>query len=198
MRHSARQMVGGRVDVPSSLERYDNRVTEWRRVRLPLDAPSGEVIVTVEGWGEVAQLTLTSIPAVTAMPDIANSAEAVFPGVGTIVGYEVFEPTTQSLRVKLVWQAAEDAPPNDDYTVFVQLLDGSNTLVAQSDAPPAGGSRPTSTWRPGEYITDTHTLPFNTPDTTAPFTLIAGLYDVNGRLLTADETDFAQLSDAVE
>ncbi len=186
------------VDVPTTVTRYDNLVTEWRRARLPLDAPSGNVFLTVEGWGEIAQLSLTSIPAQTTRPDVANEANAIFPGVAALVGYETDGPLADGFTVKLVWQTAVQAQINHDYTVFVQLLDGNGALVAQSDAPPVGGSRPTTTWRPGEYITDTHTLTFNRTNVDTPLTLIAGLYDANGRLLTADNTDFAQLTDKLE
>jgi hypothetical protein len=182
------------VTVPSNVDRYDNAVTEWRRVQLPLDAPAGDVFVTVEGWGEVAQLTLTHVPAVTTPPPFANTVEAAFPGVGALVGYEADGPLADGFTVTLVWRAGEQQQINRAYTVFVQLLDGNSVLVAQSDAQPGGGARPTTTWRPGEYIIDTHTLTFNQTDFDTPLTLIAGLYDVDGRLLTIDGTDFAQVS----
>jgi hypothetical protein len=62
--------------------------------------------------------------------------------------------------------------------------------MAQSDGVPAGWTRPTTGWLPGEYITDEHTL--NIPDD-APagdYVLQAGLYSPGGeRLTTPDGAD---------
>jgi 4-amino-4-deoxy-L-arabinose transferase-like glycosyltransferase len=88
----------------------------------------------------------------------------------------------QAIQVR--WQTATLLPT--DYTLFVQVLDASNQVVAQMDAPPQAGHAPTSTWLAGEVIEDHYALP--------PFTgdwrrLIIGLYDAQGqRLLLANPT----------
>jgi hypothetical protein len=180
--------------VPSTVGRADNLVREWRQVQLPSDASSGEATLTANGWGEVAQLNVTNIPAVTTAPSVENQVNAAFLGVGALVGYETNGPLSGGYTVTLIWQAATEPAINHDYTVFVQLLDGKGTLIAQSDAQPAGGSRPTTTWRPGEYITDNHPLTFHRTDFDGPLTLIAGLYDERGRLLTTNDTNAITLN----
>ncbi|MEW6578556.1 MAG: glycosyltransferase family 39 protein [Chloroflexota bacterium] len=57
----------------------------------------------------------------------------------------------------LLWWSAADAPPAD-YTVSVFLLDAAGVLRAQHDGFPAGGSRPTSAWSPGELVFDAHAI----------------------------------------
>jgi hypothetical protein len=59
----------------------------------------------------------------------------------------------------------------------VQLLDSNDQVVAQHDAEPQGGSRPTDTWRPGEVILDN--LGLLIPPGTPPgsYRRIAGMYD---------------------
>ena len=57
----------------------------------------------------------------------------------------------------LLWWAA-DAPPQLDYSVSVFLLDESGVLRAQQDGYPANGDAPTTTWTPGVYVFDAHTL----------------------------------------
>jgi hypothetical protein len=71
-----------------------------------------------------------------------------------LVGCAV-EISEQSWQVQLRWEAL--APPAQDYTVFVHLRNGTEVL-AQHDGPPSTGHYPTSLWRSGDIIVDTHTL----------------------------------------
>lgn len=93
----------------------------------------------------------------------------------------------------LVWQAVETTPLS--YTVFVQLVDESGRVIAQSDSVPADETRPTTGWRPGEYIEDSHLLKFNENAAPGSATLIAGLYDpaTGQRVRLADGTDAVML-----
>jgi hypothetical protein len=71
-----------------------------------------------------------------------------------ILGDQIAPPTeiTPTLTLTLTWQAI--APVADDYTVFVHLLAGAETKVAQIDTRPCGGECPTDTWQPGEIVVD--------------------------------------------
>lgn len=96
------------------------------------------------------------------------------------------------LQLRMNWQA--ERQPDTDYTVFVQLLDNRNQVVAQRDAPPVSGERPTSGWQPGEQISDNHGV--LVPHGTAPgdYRLIAGLYDPQtGQRLKNVEVDTIDL-----
>ena len=59
-----------------------------------------------------------------------------------------------SITVTLSWRAAQDV--TQDYTVSLQLLDEQGGKIGQHDGVPAGGGAPTSSWRAGALITDTH------------------------------------------
>ena len=83
------------------------------------------------------------------------------------------------------------------YKVFVQLLDVNRQVAAQRDAMPLAGARPTTSWLPGEVLTDAYVL--EVPAGLAcPCELIAGLYDpLTGARLTlagadADAASLAQ------
>ncbi len=93
------------------------------------------------------------------------------------------------LPVLLHWRARQ--PVSANYHVFLHLLDAQGNRAAQSDSQPALGSRPTSTWQPGELIEDRYgiSLPNNLP--AGDYTLIAGLYlpDSGKRLLTQVDED---------
>lgn len=61
------------------------------------------------------------------------------------------------LEVDLRWSALRWL--DESYTIFVQLLDSQNRLVAQQDALPLGGVYHTYKWVPGQVITDWYRLP---------------------------------------
>jgi hypothetical protein len=94
-------------------------------------------------------------------------------------GYQIVSQSVspgQILSLSLHWQAL--AQPDRNYKVFVQLLNPEGQLVAQRDSQPLDGFRPTSTWRPGQEITDRYGLLI--PATLPPgaYPLVIGMYDV--------------------
>ncbi|MEM6527968.1 MAG: hypothetical protein AAF653_06715, partial [Chloroflexota bacterium] len=181
------------LTVPPLVDVHDNAVLDWRTFQIPLDAQNGEAVLQTPSGEILARYQITEIPLETDPPPVPYTADASFAGVGTLIGYE-YETSASAVEVTLVWQAAESAPANTDYTVFVQVVDAAGQLLAQSDSPPAAGNRPTSGWRPGEIILDTHTLPINTGMTVDEATLIAGLYDSSGtRLSLPDGENFTVL-----
>ena len=115
-----------------------------------------------------------------------------------LAGYN-YTRTESTLDLQFYWQT--DAPLTHRYKVFAQLLDTTNTVVAQSDSVPAGGQRPTTAWLPDEIITDGHTL--SLPPNVAPdqsYRLITGFYDLatGQRLALADETGDALLVSEID
>ena len=62
----------------------------------------------------------------------------------------------QVLRLDLQWQTSEPIP--ERYKAFLHLLSQEGELVSQRDSEPVNGFRPTTTWQPGESITDRYGL----------------------------------------
>ena len=94
-------------------------------------------------------------------------------------GYQIVSQSGspgQILSLSLHWQAL--AQPDRNYKGFVQLLNPEGQLVVQRDSQPLDGFRPTSTWRPGQEITDRYGLLI--PATLPPgaYPLVIGMYDV--------------------
>jgi len=58
------------------------------------------------------------------------------------------------LNLTLHWQSLAEV--DEEYTVFVQLLDERDTIMGQTDAWPVQGTYPTSQWKLGEKIVDRH------------------------------------------
>jgi hypothetical protein len=99
-----------------------------------------------------------------------------------------------ALQLQLEWLT--DAPLLERYKVFVQLLDASGVLVTQRDSEPVGGLGLTTTWQPGEPVTDNHALflPADLPP--GDYRLIIGLYALdapNARLPVSAGGDYLDL-----
>ncbi|MBI3537486.1 MAG: glycosyltransferase family 39 protein [Chloroflexi bacterium] len=75
---------------------------------------------------------------------------------------EGFEATASELKrgdalaLLLYWRARGQI--ENDYTVFVHLLNARDEIVLSDDAQPRGGRAPTSQWRAGKMIADAHIL----------------------------------------
>lgn len=93
--------------------------------------------------------------------------------------------------VTLTWKPA--ATIQDDYTVFVQVLDSADNILAQIDTQPQNGQYPTSTWRAGDVITDTLAWTGNVRGWQR---VILGLYGPDGtRVPLAGGGDFLAIGD---
>ena len=80
----------------------------------------------------------------------------------------------QELDVTLFWRA--DSPVNENYHVFVQLLDAEGRLVTQHDGQPLHGYLPTGDWSPDDVIPDRHRLPLPEDLPNGHYQLVAGMY----------------------
>ncbi|MFK7805759.1 MAG: 6-pyruvoyl-tetrahydropterin synthase-related protein [Anaerolineae bacterium] len=103
-----------------------------------------------------------------------------------LVGFNTGEPE-QTFELELIWRTDEFIDTN--YRVFIHLLDVDGNIEAQSDSVPASWTRPTTGWRPGEFIVDTHVI--DLPDVAYLDKVFVGLYDPNTgtRLKLVDGAD---------
>ena len=112
-----------------------------------------------------------------AAPPPVRPAGAVFADVIRLTGYDVRPAALApggSVSVTLHWQPARRL--DADYTTFVQLLNADDAKIGQSDHRPGGVYYPTSLWKPGETLADTHTLTLAADLGRPPYTLLVGLY----------------------
>ncbi len=96
------------------------------------------------------------------------------------------------LLLQLDWESLQAV--NDNYHVFVHLLNADGDKLAQRDGQPVQWMRPTSTWQPGEIIEDRYGmhLPQNMPE--GDYVFSVGLYNpVTGQRLpvSAGPSDYA-------
>ena len=103
--------------------------------------------------------------------------------------------TGEALHFVVYWQA-ENAVA-ESYTVFTQLLDGENRLIAQQDNLPVNGLAPTTTWQPGRVVRDPYRLVIPPQTPAGEYRLIVGLYTGAGRLplrlADGSQTDFVEI-----
>jgi len=140
---------------------------------LPTPAPTDTPEVTLSGevyvrFGDFAELVSYSLP----------SAEVT---------------TAQPLPLTLYWRGLEGSSPTN-YIVFTHLSSEDGHLIAQHDGTPANGTRPTTSWAPGETIVDPHALAFYDTAYTGPARITVGLYDpATGRVLAKTGRDHVVL-----
>jgi len=78
------------------------------------------------------------------------------------------------ITLTLYWQGLGGV--DQDYTVFVHLLDARGQLQGQHDGPPLGGTRPTSGWLPGEYLRDVHPIEVAANAPPGAYVIEVGMY----------------------
>ncbi|MGQ9626485.1 MAG: ArnT family glycosyltransferase [Anaerolineae bacterium] len=108
------------------------------------------------------------IPRLETLPEETIPLEIAFGDKIKLVGYEI--SPSESLRLTLYWQRI--GAVEEDYTVFVHLIDEEGNKIAQADGQPVEGFLMTSAWPPGEIIPDRREIP-------APqgrYRLLAGMY----------------------
>ncbi len=108
-------------------------------------------------------------------PVIGHSTDYLLAsGAVRLWGYDLVS-TEGSIDVTLYWQC-ERAVEND-WKVFVHLVDGNGGIVAQQDAVPGGGLRWTDGWLTGEHIEDHHRLELPAALAPGPYDIVVGMYD---------------------
>lgn len=84
----------------------------------------------------------------------------------------------QPLTMTLAWTAVQT--PTHNASLFVHLVGPGGTIIAQDDRQPAGGSYPTSIWRPGDDSSETVFLIVPPDLPTGTYRLWTGLYPAAG------------------
>jgi hypothetical protein len=131
--------------------------------------------------------------------DALGAARITFGDAIVLTGFALPASTERgsTLPVTLQWQASRALTEN--YTVFVHLLGTDGKVVAQMDTQPAGGTRATKTWQPGETVRDNIGVAISSGVPTGQYRVEVGIYDLLTlrRLPVADADGLPVLNDAV-
>jgi hypothetical protein len=96
----------------------------------------------------------------------------------TLTGYDLAATTLapgDTVRLTLHWQA--QAPPEDELTVFTQLLGPDWQLHGQQDNQPVNNLWPTSRWQTGDYIADRYDIAISSQAPAGVYQILVGMYD---------------------
>ncbi len=109
---------------------------------------------------------------------VPNPVSVNFDNQLELVGYALSDLSPQggdTVELTLYWRGMEGM--DRDYIVFAHIIDPSTlTIYAGSDAMPVQWNAPTSTWTPGEIITDNHVLTVREETPPGIYELEIGLY----------------------
>lgn len=150
-------------------------------------------------WHRAVQLVLYGTSRGESTTAVERSMDASFGEAMRLEGFWLLDEDVQGgdiLRFTLHWRAVKRA--QEDYKVFAHLLDEVGGLVAQRDAQPVGGSRPTTTWATGEEILDNYGILI--PDGLAPgeYLLVVGMYlPATGERLSPSGGSVQTIDDAI-
>ncbi|MBC8264535.1 MAG: hypothetical protein H8E47_10485 [Anaerolineales bacterium] len=93
----------------------------------------------------------------------------------------------ETLELSLTWQGLQRM--DEDYTVFVHILDEEQRIWGQEDVWPVHGTYPTSQWKEGEIIEDNHSVRLSYEAPPGEYQIEIGFYLLStmGRLRVLDE-----------
>ena len=158
------------------------------------DPVSSDRLNVVNGWlASEAQEVSVGGPNVSETPVVSTDAEflpANFENKILLLDYDIQNVQVRkggALHVTFAWQALSSM--DEDYTVFVHLLDDNDRIWGQEDLQPVYGSHPTSAWAEAEVVVDPHTV---WTDEHAPL----GLYRVEVGLYLLRTMERLQLLDS--
>jgi hypothetical protein len=141
------------------------------------DPESGAILRNKKPLWGAAPLTKIKIPLPPPSAGEWNAATPLDARVGdnfALARYALqADPATRGVHLTLYWQAL--AKTENDYTVFVHVLDSSGKVVAQKDAPPLDGTYPTSIWDAPEIVKESYALTIPA-DARGPFSIEIGMY----------------------
>jgi len=193
----------GRSDTPLDPASLQNAGQRWLPGQIEttihtfelapdLDAPlAGRIEVMLRDEAEIPlRATGPDTTEVENVVDYFTVAPRVWPSPNEMAGVEAawhnnialrglnLSPTPVqpdgSVEVTLFWQTNQ--PVNEDYMIFVHLLDEAGQIIAQNDSLPRAGAYPTPWWFPGVLIEDTHLLNLPVELAKGKYQLVVGLY----------------------
>jgi 4-amino-4-deoxy-L-arabinose transferase-like glycosyltransferase len=183
-----------------------------REIPLPATLPAGTYRLVVGllgpdgtrlGVNGKDQVVLTNVettqrPHVFSPPPLGQSMDAHFGDSARLAGYDLPEGNQvqagQSLRLVLQWQALQTL--DQRYTVFVHLVDTDDRIFGQRDQVPGNGQFPTTGWVPGEYLSDTYTIPLKPDTPPGQYWIEIGLYNpLDGARLPVSDAGGRPLGD---
>jgi hypothetical protein len=146
-------------------------IDQGAQQRLPAYAADGSPLMT----NFVGRIKIAA-PVYTA-PPIEHALSYRLGDQFELIGYNLDRssvPPGGSIGLRLYWKALRR--PDADYTIFAQVRDAANHVVAQKDNPPQAGAYPTSYWDAGEVVIDDRAIEFPAGVAAGHYPIKVGMY----------------------
>ncbi|MBK7893356.1 MAG: glycosyltransferase family 39 protein [Anaerolineaceae bacterium] len=144
-------------------------------------------------WVNAGWVQISSWPIVRSLPEAVNALDGIAFGEAISLASYQLNRSEDILTVDLFWES--EAALDTDYVVFIHVGQAGVAPLAQSSNEPANWLRPTSSWRVGEIVQDSHQIRLSqlkTIEDDDDLLVMVGFYavdDTNARLpLTVDGT----------
>ncbi len=171
-----------RLQIPQQVD----RVQAWRVTVIfyhPSDGKRLPVSVAGQPAGDTLGLGLVRVgapepvhvPAQAQLDPAPVFGEMIALRGADILGPNGHENASRGPSVTLWWEAI--GAPDEDYTVFVHLLDEEGHLVGTGDGPPMSGGFPTSMWQPSDQVEDRHVVAVPPGLSSGVYSVSVGWYD---------------------
>jgi len=159
---------------------------DWHDLEIPVTVPSGDYRLVVSlydgdksaGRVELANVQVQGRPHQFTPPSIQYPMRFQVGSQIAFLGYDLKTRTVSpggTVSLTLYWQAL--ARMDRSYTVFTHLLGPDDHLYGQQDNLPEQGTSPTTSWLPGEYITDRYDIQIKPDALPGEYRLRIGMYD---------------------
>lgn len=171
----------GRTIADSHTITIPQAVVDHVQLRMSLlDPETHAPVPVISGWLSewqsqipLPEIQILDVPLAPGRNDLPVNFENKF----LLLDYEVRNVQVrqgQALQLGLTWQDLTSV--DEDYTVFVHLLDANERMWGQQDTQPVYGTHPTSQWKEGEIIEDAHTLWTDEASPLGLYRIEVGLY----------------------
>ncbi|HET6443672.1 MAG TPA: 6-pyruvoyl-tetrahydropterin synthase-related protein [candidate division Zixibacteria bacterium] len=180
--------------------RFDYPPSDWptgvvfrgqHALQLDPGLDSGLYTYRLEG-ADLGRVRVGELERLFDQPNYDDEIDANFDNLAEMIGLTIDTDEFDQagpISVTIVWRGLAEMPIS--YRVFVHLVNGVGDIVAQSDGDPAGWTRPTTGWLPGEYVVDPHVLGPLYLEQGEEYALRIGLYDpATGTRLTSSGEEF--------
>jgi len=158
----------------------------------PLGGPADIGLLAVKDPADV-KMTFPDDP--RSASDTLRVSDVAFGERIVLIGYDP-KLVDNGLELVLYWQA--ERPMDQNWTVFVHLVDGEGNLVSQHDSWPRDGRYPTSVWDQGEVVDDRHLLVLPANLAEGNYQIVVGLYSAeSGERLPVLDSASNSIGDSV-
>jgi hypothetical protein len=144
------------------------------------DTATGARLPVAEAGITGPDVTFGSIAMPARNAQVPNPITVHF-GRGIVLrGYELSTLSVKPggvMDITLYWEC--ESSVEDNFTVSVQLIDSQWRKAAQSDGWPRNGTAPTSTWQPGQRITEQRQMEIASDAVPNAYDLQIALYQIN-------------------